>query len=302
MSFRQKMKILYIGNIKHEFIDFPDTYIKNSLEKMGHEVIGFDENEFDMEKILSYEGKVDLLFFHKGGVNLTEESYFQMSLTRLEILLRGFTCKKVCWFLDKIVSYAGEYIRRIEPMCDYVFVNDDTWLRAFETDKIFSLHCGIEKETRGVFKKELEGDIAYIGKVYGTREIFVNEFKKRYGKRFKVYDNIWGKDFDNLISSVKIIVSASYPFDDFYWSDSIYRVLGACGFLIYPRLEGIKEEGFVNGSHLIMYGNTTELISALNYWLDNDKDRKKIARQGQNFVSTNFTYKKRLLEIFNKLI
>jgi len=299
----KKLKILYLASVKHKFVEFPDEHIKKSLEEMGHEVIEMDENEFDMNKILSYKEKVDLLFFHRGGVIKTEESFFQMSLTRLELVLQNFTCPKVCWYLDKVISYSGEYLRRIFPLVDYIYVNDDTWLRAFETDKISPLHCGIHSSRKGEFKKELASDLAYVGVVYGTRKVFIEELQKRYGKRFKAFDNIWGKDFDNLMASAKIIVSAHYPFDEFYWSDSIYRILGSGGFHIYPRLEGIIEEGFESGKHLITYTNPQELVDAIAYWLDpkNDKVRKKIAKQGQDFVSDRFNYKDKLRIIINKI-
>jgi len=224
-------------------------------------------------------------------------------LTRLDLILSQFKGKKVCWFLDKVWSYANAFIAKILPRVDYIFVNDETWLRAFNTDKIFPLHAGCGKKREGSEMKELKSDIVFIGRISGQRERFISEMKKRYGRRFKYYDNIWKEDFNNLCQSAKVIVLPRWPFDDFFWSDAIYRILSAGGFLIHPRLYGLQQEGFVEGAHYIAYASAKELSDAIEFWTKDKykKDRKELAKQGRDFVLDKFTYKKRLEEIFKKI-
>lgn len=296
------MKILYFAHLKDKKIELPNDEILVALENMGHEVVNIDEYDFDMQNLIQEANKCDLFLFHRGGCYFHSEHDFFASLSRIITILNEIKCKKVCWYYDKVLSFSNTYLITLEEKVDYIFVNDDTWLRAFETDKIFSLHCGAETKRNGKKMKELSTDISMIGMVYGAREIFVKEMMNRFGKKFKHYDNIWGKDFDNLCISSKIIVVPRYPMDDFYWTDMIYKTLKAGGFLIFPRLEGIKEEGFEEGKHYVAYSYTKELIDAIKFFLDKkNKDiRRTIAEQGQKFVN-EFTYQKRLKVIFDKL-
>jgi hypothetical protein len=299
----KKMKILYFAHLQDEIMDFLEDNVKEALEELEHEVIVIDEYNFKIEELLSYVGKVDLLLFHRGGIYSDNEQNFFMSLTQLNMILDNFKCKKVCWYTDKIWSFAHAFIKEILPKVDLIFVNDDTWLRSFETKKVFPLHCAAGKKRKGRKKKELESDLAFIGRIYGFRKDFVSEMKKRFGRKFKYYDNIWKKDFDNLCQSVKAIVLPRYPFDDFFWSDAIYKILSSGGFLIFPRLYGIQKEGFIEGSHYVAYSSSKELIDAIKYWTDpkNEKNRKIIAKQGQDFVLKNINYKDKVKYILNKL-
>ena len=300
----KKKKILFFAHLQDEVVDTPEDSIKEALENMGHEVIVFDEYNFDMQKLLSYVDKVDLLLFNRGGVYRGSEQDFFMSLTQLTMILDQFKCKKVCWFLDQIVSYSNGFIREILPRVDLIFVNDDTWLRAFSSDKIIPLHCGAGKERKGKKMKELENDIAFIGRVYGDRENFIKSMRGRFGnKKFKYYDNIWKKDYDNLCKSAKVLVFPRYPSDDFYWTDAIYKALSAGAFVIHPRLHDLQKEGLIEGSHYIGYSSPQELINAVKYWIDDKhkKERKTVASQGQDFVLKNLTYENRLETILKKL-
>lgn len=298
----KKKKILYFSHLKDRNIDLPSDEILEALEKMGHEVTCFDEYNFDISELVKKANESDLFLFHRGGCLLGNEQDFFMTLTRLNTILENIKCKKVCWYYDKAWSFASTYLVSIESKVDLIFVNDDTWLRALKTDKVFPLHCGAESERNGKKKKELESDIATIVMAYGDREIFVSEMKSRFGKKFKHYDNIWGKDFNNLCKSAKVIVAPRFPMDDFYWTDLFYKVLKAGGFMIFPRLEGIKEEGFEEGKHYVAYSYKKELVDSIKFFTDkkNEKTRKTIAEQGQRFMN-KFSYQKRLETIFDKL-
>ena len=118
-----------------------------------------------------------------------------------------------------------------------------------------------------------------------------------------MFNGVWGNDFYDVCQTAKIIVAPQFPEDDFYWSDRIYRVLGAGGFLIHPRLYGLKQENFENKKHYITYHTWNELVFHLEHFLkpEYDKERRKIAQQGKEFVLKHFTYNQRLKEIFKKI-
>jgi len=182
-----------------------------------------------------------------------------------------------------------------------LFVNDDTWLRRFESDKIFPLHLGCsDKFEKGKFDPELECDIAFIGSLYGERLKMYEELKNRFGERFKLFDDQYGKNFYNLCKSAKVIVAPQFPFDDFFWSDRIYKVLSGGGVLVHPRTYGLEEEGFKEGYHYFTYYGEPELFTTISMLLKDNLIRKGLSKMGQEFVMDNFKYSDRIKEIIKK--
>ena len=109
-----------------------------------------------------------------------------------------------------------------------------------------------------------------------------------------------------MCATAKIIVSPRYPYDDFFWTGSFYNTLANKGFLVFPRLEGLMEEGFEDGVQFTGYTNYAEMIEIINWFLDpkNEKAKeglKTIPVQGQDFVIKNFTLKDRL-EVLLKVV
>lgn len=105
---------------------------------------------------------------------------------------------------------------------------------------------------------------------------------------------IRGRELADFCSTVPIILGDNYENLDNKWSNRIYNILGAGGFLITPNVEGLEEE-FEEGKHFIGYkpGNLSELKDKINLFLTKPKERKKIARAGYKHVWKNYTYLKR---------
>jgi spore maturation protein CgeB len=124
--------------------------------------------------------------------------------------------------------------------------------------------------------------------------------KEVFGDKFKIYNDKYGADFADICESTKIIVSPRPPADDFYWSDRIYKTIANRGFLIHPRLEGLKVE-FREKKCFEDYNTFDELVDKIKYWLQPDKfqEKKKIAQHGRNFIENKFNYSNRLREIID---
>lgn len=270
--------------------------IETALKQLGHKVITFDK--FDYDEIVKASGKVDLFFFTRGIVETTVPFDFYTTLRRLQGLLQNIKCKKVFWFTDKVIWLSEEWMEGIIPFADYGFLNDETWVRRHSYDNIFSLHLGVQSTNKGKFRKEYEGDIAFTGNIYGPRVSFAEGFKKRYGNKFKIYNNVWGKEFADLCASVKILIAPRFPTDEFYWSDRIYKTLGVKGFMIYPRLYGMDLE---DGKHYVGYSTWKELIDSIDYFLEHGEERKKIVNAGRGEVMKKYTYKLRIKELLSKI-
>ena len=296
------MKITYFANFSENNQLKRENDIKIAFEKLGHEVVPIDESDFDMKKLIETANKSDLFFFHHGGIMATNALNFQGSLARIELILKNITCKKAFWFFEKILGAGENYMELVLPLVDYGFVNDDTWRRRHKYANLFPAHLawGEGVSPKGKYKKEYNNDIVFMGSVYNTRVPFMESMQEEFGDKFKVYNNKFGQDFADMCESSKIIVSPKSPFDDFYWSDRVYRVLVSKGFLIHPRLEGLKEE-FKGVGLFETYNSWEELVDKIKYWLNPErtKERKQISKNARDFVFEKFSYLNRVKGILN---
>ncbi|HDY66394.1 MAG TPA: glycosyltransferase family 1 protein [Candidatus Scalindua sp.] len=295
------MKIVYFGKFKNnKYSELEEKPISEALKKMGHTVYELDVMEAKMEDLIEKANQSDMLLFHDGGLPLgleeQDELSFYMTLNGLMMLLSKMTCLKVMWLFDRVVGVGEILASRILPTIDCGFFNDDTWVRRHKYPNAYGLHPGTTERPLGQYRKDLACDIAFIGRVYGGRVEVIEGLKKQYGKRFRIFEDIWGKDFDDLCQSAKVIFQPKWLMNDFLWTDQIYHALSAGAFLIHPRLHGLQEEGLDEGSHYVGYTIIEELVAGLEFFLkpENDEKRKQVANQGKSYVLENFTWEKRL--------
>lgn len=296
MTFRHMKKIIYFGNFENTLIKTIDSEIASSLT--NHNVKCFDIKKFVMKDLLDECEKADLFLFH-GLVIADNDINYLLMIERLKMILMNIKCKKVLWFMDKVWSIKAQVVDALLPLVDYAYFADETWVRRTKEKNIYSLHPA-HSSFVGKFKKELACDLAYVGKMYGSRKEEFSYLKETFGERIKFYDDRYGQDLADLCASTKIMIIPRFPFDDFYWSDRIYEYMNNGTFVICPRAYGLTEEGFKDGEHYMTYCNDSEIVTVVMEMLENDKLRKQIAENGKKFAS-GITYKKRIKEIMKNL-
>jgi Glycosyl transferases group 1 len=295
------MRVLYFAS---ENPNYPIKDIELALKKLGHKVDRISDTEFDMADLVEKSKEADLFLFHHGGINTQDEFSFQLSSARLQNILNEVKCKKIWWYLDKGWATADIVLERIVPWTDLTFINDDTWRRRNKFENVFCLHCGAGKPIEGRVVKEYSvADVGMIGNIYGIRKAFFDNLRQQFGRKFKIFQKVYGQDFADVCKSVKVLVAPIYPYDDFYWSDLVYKITNAGGFIVHPRLHGLKEEGWVNGKDYVSYRMWPELLETIKYFLDpaHQEEREKIIKAGQEKVRNQFTYEHRLKEMLNKI-
>jgi hypothetical protein len=289
------MKIKYLGNFGNPFSDSTEEHIKYAFEQLGHEVVVFNEKEFDMQAII--DEPADLFLFHKGGQNTGVE------LPHLMELLNKITCPKIFWYFDKIDRGQREtWLRAILPFVDWGFITDGGWIRRNNYANISQVMQGVGNEDMklGKFNEKYAHDVVFLGSIYGDRINFIEGLKAVYGDRFKLYNNIFGRELYDLCATVKVIVAPRSIQNDFYWSSRVYMMLGSGGFLIHPKLEGMKKE-FNDGEHIVYYLNGLDFKEKIDYYLEHEGERKKIQKAGYELVISKYTYQHRVEEILKKL-
>ena len=96
-----------------------------------------------------------------------------------------------------------------------------------------------------------------------------------------------------------INISISLPVRG-YTSNRTYNILSSGGFCLinwFPDIEKL----FTNHKHLVWFKNKEEARAICKYYLENPKEREKIARQGKMLYNSKHTAKHRLDEMFSLL-
>lgn len=290
------MKIIYFANFENKYSDTTERHITFSLKQLGHEVIEVNERDFDIEKIISLKG--DLFLFHKGG------ELADIPLPEFIKLLNLLTIPKVCWYFDKAWDGREIWLETVIPFTDFTFMSDGSFLKRHNFKNAFYLNQGIGNEdmSLGTPKPQYECDIAFVGNVYKDRQQFCNLLLQRYGDKFKIFKYSFGRNLNDLCATAKIIVAPKYPSTEFYWSSRVYMITGSGGFMLHPRLEGLKEE-FKDKENIAFYHDMDSLFEKIDYYLAHEDERKEIQKAGHELCTTKYTYSdrvKKILEIINQ--
>jgi hypothetical protein len=292
----KKLTILYLGNF-NPFAYSTEKLIKKAFEELGHQVITFDERSVNAPTILrtAKETNADLFLFHKGN-------RWGFGLDQLIELLFRLTCKKAFWYFDPInnIPEREMWMQNVIPFVDKGFLTNGTWIKQHTYDNLVWLLQGCEKEPLGKKRKEYECDIAFTGSVYGGREIFINALKKKYGDKFKVFSDVFGDDFRDLCASAKIMISPKFPSNNWFWSNRIYKTIGAGGFMLHPYCEGLKDH-FIAGKEYEDWRDEDELFMKIDYYLSHEKERKAIQKAGYERAIKDHTYIERIKQLIKEL-
>lgn len=298
------MKITYFANVNDTHRPTMDQEILVSLKRVA-DVSVFDIKKFDMKDLLETANKSDIFLFH-GQVVAPDEITQLMMLERITVILDAIKppCKKVMWFIEKVWINRGITVDRLLPGVDVAFFTDETFARRMKEPNIFALHpAAPNKWFKGVFKKDLSCDIAYVGHLYGSRMNEYEFLKDKFGDSVKFFDNKFGQDLADVCVSAKVMVVPNFPFDDFCWSDRIYTYLAYGGMPFHPRAYGLKEEGFLDGKHYVDFQTEQDFVAGITMMIDkgSDKFRKEIIKNGQKLIKSFCTYDARVAELIAKV-
>ena len=144
----------------------------------------------------------------------------------------------------------------------------------FNNDVFFAMSHGVH---RGVLKK---------GK-FDDREIFINKVvKKSPNIRFDLYgmndkQPIWADNFIDIISQSKIGLNLSQGKAAKYYSSDRFAQLIGNGLLVMIH-ENTKFGDFFNKEEIVLYKDLNDLSKKIQYYSNNDEERKKMAKKGRD--------------------
>lgn len=150
-------------------------------------------------------------------------------------------------------------------------------------------------------KKEL--DIVFMGNNYtnlfplsAQRIEMVSRLKKRYGKRFHVFGNNWGKFADGNLNhsqheeakvyrKSRLAINLSHYDLPRYSSDRMLRIMG-CGVTCLTHNFKEIDKDFHDDT-VVKWNNLRELQAKIDYHLENETD---IGKKGEQLVRSKWTF------------
>lgn len=274
--------------------------IANRLSRQ-HQIVKFDyrvwpQPNLRLEKILNIF-KPDLLFVIKG-------ERLKPSTIRL------FKCKKFLWDNDNFQEFNTELVKEF----DYVATPaEDLIPRYAELGvKAFWLNYPYDPEIHRPMNLPKKYNITFIGTYYPERAWLIEQVNL-LGNKIEIYGNGWGEigyqtqrvsaeRMVEIYNESKIILNIHQKAMAKHKVKAnlrIYEALGTGAFVLTDYCKGM-EEIFIDGEHLVVYEDIEDLNWKIEYYLNNDEEREKIARQGHERVK-EFTIEKTLEKIFKEI-
>jgi len=217
------------------------------------------------------------------------------------------------------------------PTKTIIWLSDDHW-RYEETRpiwKLFNLVVTTDKE--GYEKRRKEGftnkvilsqwgcnhflyknlnllriyDVSFVGRCYGERKSFIDTLIRNginvasFGQGWKNGSRVLQADLIKIYNQSKISLNISLASkgDKIQIKGRDFEAPGCGSLLLTKDTEAIKEY-FVPGEEIITYKDANDATEKIKYYLKNEDERKKIAKNGYERVMREHTIEKRFLEIF----
>jgi len=300
---KRRMKITILG--KFNVVRTTDSkVIADLLEKLGHTVNQYDACYTKPDFLIKKANESDLFIFHDCGIDMsskTDERTFSEGVMGTIGLLEEIKCKKVMIEMNKIVGMREAFANKIIPVTDLVFLNDDTFIRRHKFDNVYPLHYGATKIKEGKESEKFKCEIAVIGDIYDSMVDTIKTLKKQYGSHLQVFDKLTNEEMADLTKSANIIVHLKGIMDNFYWTEEIYKALACGGFLIFPRLYGLKEEGLEDGTHFAGFTSYENIVACIEFFLspENGEIKTKVAKNGKDFVMKSCLFENKIKDMIN---
>lgn len=303
------MKIGFIGNFIPPHSTENDR--KWSFEKLGHEVITFQENHTSADQLIFaiHNKTVDVLFYS----HTHDPSYVIQGLREVFQLAKTRNIPTVSVHLDRWLG-----LNRVTDMgneatwfTEYIFMADGSPEAAEKYNELglnwYYLKAGVVERDCYLAQPDharFPHEIVFVGSMgyhpeYPWRPELVRWLHKTYGNRFGHYGNdglkvVRGHDLNVLYASAKIAIGDScFGGRPRYVSDRYYETRGRGGLLLHPEVEGVDNVGVINYPHGNFEGLQVAIDTALSMW------RPHLRDEGFNWVKTNETYTNRAQEMLD---
>lgn len=304
-----EVQVAYVGNFEHRHCT--EVHVAAALESLGAEVIRLQENGVDLGAMERRAAGADLLLYTRTwGLPSGAIEMFRR-LERGGVVTASF-------HLDLYLGLNRENTLGGDPFWEtgWVFTPDGDPASAerfaaqgirhvWSPPAVHGPEC-----VPGSFDARFDHDVVFVGSYpyphaeWTYRNEVVEWCQATYGDRFKRWGGgagtvVRNEPLNDLYATARVVVGDSLCpgfSKPRYWSDRLTETLGRGGFLVWPHIEGVAEEGFISGEHYRAYkfGDFDELGAVIDWAIANPDERARIAKAGQEFVLSRHTYRHRM--------
>lgn len=253
----KKLRIGFIGNFRVPYTTENDR--KWSFEKLGHEVVCFQENETSAITLMTEIKDLDLLVYsHTHGWEIPNLKEVFLAYRHAGVPTVSVHLDRWAWLaresdIGKEATWFTEYMFMADFSPEAVELYKKNNVNAYYLKPgVVERDCYIASPDPIRFPHE----IVFVGSKgyhpeYPERPALINFLAETYGDRFGHYGNdgigvMRGHDLNTLYATAKIAVGDScFGGRPNYVSDRYYETRGRGGLLLHPEIEGVDHVGVV---------------------------------------------------------
>lgn len=201
--------------------------------------------------------------------------------------------------LDSVGRYMTFRSLRRMPY-DYVFHYDAASLPVLKRDKLFlSGEFAFPVATSIYRPRELpkNWDLFFIGRSTPHRESHFGLLKHHYNF-LHICHGVWGEPLVDYICAAKICLNV-HAENEVSWEPRMQMMLACGAFVISEKIT--PNQYLRPGTDYVEVGSPNELHSAVKYYLENDRLRNEIAKQGQARVLEMLSSRKCFRDLIDQI-
>lgn len=274
------MKIIFVGVFSPNSTNVSQA---RGFEENGWEVLRYDYRA-KLKDMNRNQRDSDLIDF----CNIIKPDYILFSKCNKMHGRVIDECKKnsktILWYMDAMHNFDSELQTKIIKS-DYFICGVEGVVphgKKLNKKSFFVNQCPDESYN---FYKESEKlyDISFIGaadnsSIHSERRNFISLLKKEFGEKFHHFEGKFRLEHNDIVNQTKINLNFS-PSDRTGTSVRTFKILASGGFLLTNPWLGM-EPNFIPRKHFCIFESTDELLTRINYYLDHEKEREKIAKNG----------------------
>ena len=110
---------------------------------------------------------------------------------------------------------------------------------------------------------------------------------------------LFGHAFNTLVNITKINLSLDWIVAEGYWSPRTARIMCAGGFVMVHHTKGMEKVFGSSGVNLVYFDSVEDCVEKIKYYLEHEKERKKIAERGYKYANEFLRPKVRVKELLD---
>ena len=279
------------------------TLKNNNYNVEYYDSLKFKDNILKINTILLKKlkkKKFDILFFSL--------SHYEILIETLVYIKKKYDTKLINWFSDDSWKF-NQYSKYYSKYFDLVISNSQTaknyYDKNFTPSVLSNWGCPNNWSNNSLPSKKCKLDVLFIGNSYLGRKKIIN-FLKEQNLNIKCYGWGWNtrvlgdNEISKKIRSAKISLNFSKSKGNIKQTKArVFEITGSGGFCLTETSPEIKKF-FKIGKELDCFEGNDQLLRKINYYLNKDYLRDKIAKKGNLRCKNNYMYSKIIFKIINK--